>query len=233
MTTKDSPFMEKYLTPIAVLLGAIIIALAFAFGTGDARPTADTQGAAVADIKAVEFGSAPVLGSASAPVTMAVWFDYQCPFCKRYELETMEQVYANYVATGKVKVVLMDYQFLGPDSDDAALFARAMWESYPDRFHEWFKAMMTAQDDENGGAFGDTDSIVALTKGLGGIDTDKVLALAEKNKTAYQADIAAARTEGTSMGINGTPGSLIGTKVLSGAVPYAQISAALDAELAK
>ncbi len=231
MTTKDSPFMEKYLTPIAVLLGAIIIALAFAFGTGTERP-APGEEAGAADISAVEFGDAPVLGSASAPVTMAVWFDYQCPFCKRYELETMEQVYENYVVTGKVKVVLMDYQFLGPDSDDAALFARAVWEAYPERFHDWYKAVMTAQDEEHGG-FGNTDSIVTLTKSLGGIDTDRVLALADQKKAEYQADIAAARQEGSSIGINGTPGTLIGTKILSGAVPYTQVSAALDAELAK
>lgn len=232
MTTKDSPFMEKYLTPIAVLLGAIIIALAFAFGTGEARPTADQKGGVAADIKEVEFGDAPVLGDVSAPVTMAVWFDYQCPFCKRYELETMEQVYENYVETGKVRVVLMDYQFLGPDSDEAALYARAMWEAYPDRFHEWFKAMMTAQDEEHGG-FGDTDSIVELTKTLGGIDADRVAALATEKKSEYQAAITAARQEGASMGITGTPGTIIGTKVLSGAVPYAQVSAALDAELGK
>ncbi|HRH24514.1 MAG TPA: thioredoxin domain-containing protein, partial [Candidatus Paceibacterota bacterium] len=147
-TTQESPFVEKYLTPIAVLLGAIIIAVAFAFGTGGTRPTTEgTQGAAV-DIKNLSIGSSPVLGSATAPVTMAVWFDYQCPFCKKYDMETVAQVYANYVESGKVKIVLKDFQFLGSDSDAAALFARAVWDAYPDKFYPWFQAMMEAQDDE-------------------------------------------------------------------------------------
>jgi protein-disulfide isomerase len=232
-TSKDSPFVDKYLTPIAVLLGAIIIAVAFAFGTGGTKPTTDEPGGAVAaDIKNLKIGSSPVIGSATAPVTIAVWFDYQCPFCKRYELDSMEQIYTNYVQTGKVKVVLKDYQFLGPDSDTASVIARAVWEAYPEKFHDWYKAIMTAQDDENGG-FGDEASVLALTKTVAGIDADKVAKLAKEKKADYQKAIAADRAEGTAFGINGTPGTLVGTKVLSGAVPYAQVSALIDAELKK
>jgi len=232
-TTQESPFVEKYLTPIAVLLGAIIIAVAFAFGTGGTRPTTEgTQGAAV-DIKNLSIGSSPVLGSATAPVTMAVWFDYQCPFCKKYDMETVAQVYANYVESGKVKIVLKDFQFLGSDSDAAALFARAVWDAYPDKFYPWFQAMMEAQDDEGDEGFGDLASIKTLTATIPGIDVAKVEKLMTDKKDEYQKAIAADRVEGGSFGINGTPGTLIGTKVLSGAVGYAQVAALLDAELAK
>ena len=232
-TSTEGTFLDKYLTPIAVLLGAIIIAVAFAFGTGGERPaTGEPIGAQMVDIKNLKVGSSPVIGSATAPVTMAVWFDYQCPFCKRYELEAMEEVYKNYVVSGKVKIVLKDFQFLGPDSDTAALFARAVWDAYPEKFHDWYKAVMTAQDEEHGG-FGNLESIVALTKTIPGIDTEKIAKLMEQKKASYDAAIAADRAEGASFGINGTPGTLIGTKVLSGAVPYAQVSALLEAELKK
>lgn len=232
-TSKDSSLVDKYLTPIAVLLGAIIIAVAFAFGTGGTKPTTDEPGGAVAaDIKNLKIGSSPVIGSATAPVTIAVWYDYQCPFCKRFELEALEEVYTNYVATGKVKIVLKDYQFLGPDSDTASVIARAVWEAYPEKFHDWYKAVMTAQDEEHGG-FGDEASVLALTKTIAGIDADKVAKLAKDKKAEYQKAIAADRAEGTAFGINGTPGTLVGTKVLSGAVPYAQVSALIDAELKK
>ncbi len=234
MTTKESPFVEKYLTPIAVLLGAIIIAIAFAFGTGGTRPTTDggAAGAAV-DIKNLSVGSSPIVGNATAPVTMAVWFDYQCPFCKKYDMETVTQVYTNYVATGKVKIVLKDYQFLGADSDAAALFARAVFEAYPDKFYAWFQAVMEAQDDEGDQGFGDLASIKTVSASIEGLDVAKVEKLMNDKKSEYQAAIAADRAEGASFGINGTPGTLIGTKVLSGAVPYAQVAALLDAELAK
>ena len=237
MTIKDNQFVEKYLTPLAVLLGAIIIAFAVAFGTGGHPSLTGSQGgtggAQAVDIQNLTPGDSPVIGDPNAPVTMALWFDYQCPFCKQYETTTLQQVYANYIATGKVKLVLMDFQFLGNDSTTAALFARALYESYPDKFYAWFEAMFKAQDEEGDQGFGDLPSIETLTKTIPGVDVSRVEALMNQNKAKYQAAIDADRQEGATFGVNGTPGTLIGTQVFSGAVGYDQISAALDAELKK
>lgn len=229
----NGSFMEKYLTPIAVIVGALIIAGAFAFGGAGGTGLGNQPAAAVAvDINDVDITGDPFIGAADAPVVMAYWFDYQCPFCKQFEQTTMQELYTNYVATGKLKIVIQDFQFLGPDSDDAALFARAVWEAHPDRFYDWFKAMFEAQDEEHGG-FGDADSIEALTRTIPGIDTDRVLALIDEKKSEYQAAIAADRAEGQSFGINGTPAMIVGTSMFSGAQPYSAIAPAIDAELAK
>ncbi len=230
-TDTQSPALEKYLTPVAVLLGAIIIALAFAFGSGG-KPATDTGEQAAVDIKDVKTDTSPSVGSPTAPVTIAVWFDYQCPFCKRFELETLEQVFTDYVATGKVRIVYKDFQFLSSDSMDAAVFARAVWDAHPDRFHEWFKAVMTAQDEEHGG-FGDLASVTELSRTVSGIDVDRVLKLVNDNRATYEAAIAADRAEGQTFGITGTPGAIIGTTVIAGAQPYASVKALIDAELAK
>ncbi|HRH24170.1 MAG TPA: DsbA family protein, partial [Candidatus Paceibacterota bacterium] len=101
------------------------------------------------------------------------------------------------------------------------------------KFYPWFQAMMEAQDDEGDEGFGDLASIKTLTATIPGIDVAKVEKLMTDKKDEYQKAIAADRVEGGSFGINGTPGTLIGTKVLSGAVGYAQVAALLDAELAK
>lgn len=227
--------MDKYLVPLSILLGLIIVAIAIAFGTGAKTDLTGGQqgGQAAVDIKNVSLDSSPVVGDPNAPVTMAVWFDYQCPFCKRYDTDTLSQVYTNYVATGKVKIVFKDYQFLGDDSQTAALFARALWEAYPDKFYTWLQAMFKAQDDEGDQGFGDLPSIEALTKTIPGIDVTKVESLMNGKKSQYQAAIAQDRTEGSALGINGTPGTIIGTQSFSGAVSYADISAALDAQLKK
>jgi protein-disulfide isomerase len=232
MTTESKPAFDKYLTPLAVLLGAIILALAFAFGSGT-RPATPSGGApAAVDIKEVKTDASPYVGSPTAPVTIAVWFDYQCPFCKRFELETLEQLYDEYVATGKVRIVYKDFQFLGPDSMDAGVFARAVWAAYPEHFHDWYMAVMTAQDEEHGG-FGDLASVATLTRTIPGIDADRVLALVEENRATYEAAMAADRAEAQSLGINGTPGAIIGTELVAGAQPYAKVKALVDAELAK
>ncbi|MEK7079714.1 MAG: thioredoxin domain-containing protein [Patescibacteria group bacterium] len=227
-------FLEKYLTPISVLVGACIIAAALAFGNGGGAQQAATNGqppAQAVDIKKVDVKGDPYIGNPNAPVVMAYWFDYQCPFCKKFDQDTMGQIYENYVKTGKVKVVFQDFQFLGPDSDDGALFARAVWEAYPDQFYAWYQAMFEAQDEEHAG-FGNTASIVTMTKAkVPAIDTTKVLALIEKNKDAYTKAITADRTEGGTMGVSGTPAMIIGKTLLSGAQPYSAVTALLDAEL--
>lgn len=229
-------FMERYLTPIAVLAGAIIIAFAFLYGHGTA-PTAATPGqpaqAVAVNIKDVKTDNDPYVGDKNAPVTMALWFDYQCPFCKQLDQNTVSQIYENYVKTGKVRIVFKDFQFLGPDSDTAALFARAVWAQSPDHFYDWYTAMFNAQDAEGNVGFGNLDSIEKLTRTIPGIDTDKVIALMNQNKDAYTAAIAADRTEGGSFGIQGTPSLIIGTTMLSGAQDYSAVAPLLDAQLKK
>lgn len=234
--TNSGGFFEKYGTPIAVLLGAVIIAGAFAFG----RPAAPDQGGekpVTVDIKDVKTDTSPSIGSATAPVTIAIWYDYQCPFCKRFELDVVSQIVPKYVDTGKVRIVFKDFQFLGqysqdPERDDsmtAALFGRALWDTQPEKFYDWYKAMAEAQDDENGG-FGDLASIKSLAQGLG-IDVARVETAMTQNKAKYQAAIEADRAEGSALGVNGTPATIIGKTLLSGLKPYNQVEALIEAEL--
>ncbi len=214
-TAKENP-VEKYIIPVAFLLGAVVIAVAVAFGGGGATPKASTG---VVDIKNVSTDNSPYVGSIAAPVTIAVWFDYQCPYCKRFELDTLEKVYTDYVKEGKVRIVYKDFQFLGPDSTDAGLFARAVWDAHPDKFHDWYMAVMTAQDEEHAG-FGNLASVAELSRTVDGIDVDRVLKLVSENKTTYQKAMDADRAEAQSFGIKGTPGAIIGTTVIGGAQPY-------------
>ncbi|HWH07112.1 MAG TPA: thioredoxin domain-containing protein [Candidatus Paceibacterota bacterium] len=230
--TSNGSFIEKYMTPIAVLLGAIIIAGAFAFGRPDANQEAQPGAPVAVDIKDVKTEGSPFIGNPSAPVTMAVWFDYQCPFCKQFELTTVSQLYSEYVETGKLRIVFKDFQFLGPDSETAALFARAMWEAYPDRWYDWYRAMTEAQDEEHGG-FGDLASIKTLTEGLGGIDVARVEALMNQKEAEYRAAIEADRAEGSALGIQGTPGAIIGTDLIAGAYPYDTVKPLIEAQLAQ
>lgn len=228
--TGTGSFFEKYGTALAVLVGALIIGGAFMYGQPSRE--ANTGEPMAVDIKDVDQDSGPYIGDKNAPVVMAVWFDYQCPFCKQFELETMAQINDAYVTSGKVKILLKDFQFLGPDSDTGAVFARAVWEAHPDRFYDWFKAMAESQDEEHGG-FGDDASVEALTRTIPGIDGDRVMALVTEKRDEYLAAAAADRAEGQKFGINSTPSAMVGTTLFSGAQSYANVAALIDAELAK
>lgn len=225
--------MEKYLTPIAVVVGALIIAGAFAFGSGAKKADTGQPQAQAVNIKDVKTEAAPFVGDVNAPVTIAIWFDYQCPFCKQLEENVTSQVYEQYVKTGKAKIVFKDFQFLGKDSDTDAEFARAMWEAYPDKYYDWYKAMFAAQDDEGDKGFGDLASVEALTSKIPGVDVTKVTKLMTEKKAEYDTKIAADRAEGQALGINGTPAVIIGTKLLSGAQPLSEVTSLIDAQLKK
>ena len=232
--TNSGGFIEKYLTPIAVVVGAGIIALAFMFGHGGTGKGADagTKPAVAVNVNDVKTEGEPFIGSPTAPATLALWFDYQCPFCKQFEQTITPQLIENYVKPGKLRIVFKDFQFLGEDSTTGSLFAHAVWELYPDSFYDWFVAVMNAQDDEGDQGFGDLPSIVKVTKEkVPAIDTAKVTALMETKKVAFTEQMNASRAEGSSFGINGTPSVIVGDKLLSGAVPYATIAQAIDAVL--
>lgn len=236
---EKNSFMERYLTPIAVVLGALILALAYVYGGhGAAAPVANQGGqqqAPSVNIKDVKIAGEPFIGDANAPVTMAFFFDYQCPFCKQFDDNVTPQLYTNYVQTGKLKIVFKGFEFLGNDSITADEFGRAVWELYPEKFYDWYKGMAAAQDEEGDKGFGNQDTIVTMTKKqVPGIDTAKVVALIAKNKVAYDAAITATRSEAQGLGITGTPSIIIGTKLFSALSPtdfYSQISAAIDAQL--
>ncbi len=241
---ENSVFIDKYLTPIALILAAVIIAAAFIFGHGApaAAPTTANNGSAgnasakTVDVKNITTDGVPFIGNANAPTTMALFYDYQCPFCKQFEQNVMPQLVTNYISTGKTKIYFKDFQFLGNDSNAAALFGRALWNVSPDKFYPWYVAMFNAQDEEGDKGFGNLGTIEKLSATIPGIDVAAVEKDMNTNATKYQAAIARDRAEGAAMGINGTPSIVVGTQLFTGLSPdqfYSGISQTIDSELAK
>lgn len=205
---------------------------------GAANNTAPTT---TVDIKSISTASEPFIGQANAPVTIAYWSDYQCPFCKQFEENIMTQIISNYVQAGKVKIVFKDFPFLGenpntPGRDDSttgALYGRAVWQLYPSQYFAWRTAMFKAQDQEGNQGFGDETSVKALTATIAGIDAKKVSALVSGNKMQLQALISADKAEFQKNCKDqcATPGFIIGTKLTLGAKSYADFSSQIDALL--
>ncbi len=225
--------------PLAISI-AIVIAGALIGGAvilGSRQPgnsvaaNAQQPQAAAADISKVKIVGEPFIGKQDAPVTIAYWYDYQCPFCKQNEETAMPQLIKEYVDTGKVKVVFKDYQFLSEDSQTLGKYSRAVWETAPDTFYSWHKAVYDNQGTENTG-WATKAKIESITKGVLSADmTAKVVALVKANGAEYQNEMDADKVEGTDFGVSGTPGFIIGKQRIDGAVPYAQIKAAIEAAL--
>lgn len=229
-----------YGVPVAIVVAGLLIAGAV-FWTGKdekvaSAPTSNNNAgqppAPAVNIANVDTKNEPFIGRPDALVTLAYWGDFQCPFCKRFDLEILPTLVKNYVEAGKLKVVFKDFQFLGPDSQAAGLAAKAVWELHPDRYFVWHQAMYEAQDQEHGG-FGDKESIIKLTRTIPGIDADTVASRIAQKQSEYQQEQDADRAEGAQFGISGTPGFVIGTQTVSGAQPAGVFTQLIDAELNK
>jgi protein-disulfide isomerase len=48
-------------------------------------------------------------GSAKAPVTVYEMSDFQCPYCQRFAVETFPAIEREYIATGKVRWIFVNY----------------------------------------------------------------------------------------------------------------------------
>lgn len=192
--------------------------------TGSAATASDAGEQAVASPRPTD--SRPALGSADAPVVIAEYADFQCPFCGVFAREVKPQIEAAYVATGKVRFEWHDFAWMGPESEAAANAARcaadqgAFWP-----YHDQLYAGRVAP---NTGAFS-RDRLVAAAERIS-LDMPRFSACldADTHGAAVRADTA----EATQLGMSGTPTFIINGRVVVGAQPFATMAAEIDAALA-
>ena len=73
------------------------------------------------------------IGKPSAPATLTVYEDPQCPYCRDWDVNTLPSVISQFVRPGKIKLVYRGINILGPNSEDglraiyAAAAQRKLW----------------------------------------------------------------------------------------------------------
>jgi protein-disulfide isomerase len=98
------------------------------------------------------------VGSKSAPVTMEVFSDFQCPACKTLYVATNRQLLENYVSAGKVYLIHRDFPLpIHAHSVVAARYGRAAAQI--GKFEAVEQALF--QNQEKGEQTGDVDGTVA------------------------------------------------------------------------
>ncbi|MDP1707174.1 MAG: thioredoxin domain-containing protein [bacterium] len=227
---------NKYFLPVAVIVAGLFIAGAVMWnGSKPAgSPGSPLSGTAPSvNIKDINTDGNPFIGDVNAPVVIASWGDFKCQYCKNFETQTLPQIISDYVETGKVKIVFMDFAFLGERSTTLALYGRSVWNLYPEQYFAWRTAVFNAQDGEGNQGFGDVASIDKLNATIAGIDATKIAADVKTNKKIYEEQMNDDKKEGQKVGIGATPSFVIGTEVIQGAYPYPTFQAAIDAALSK
>ncbi len=179
---------------LGIVVGAAGLGLATGAVGGGASPSPSPTSALVAGEDSV--------GSPDAPVTIEVWTDYQCPFCKLEESLFGGAVEREYVMPGVARIVYRDFAFLGPESTAAAVAARCAGRQEPAAQLRYHDALYAFQQGENQGQFV-RDNLVQIATIAGVPDADAFLACLDDPAIAQA--VAEETTAGRNAGIDSTP----------------------------
>jgi len=166
-----------------------------------------------------------VQGSPNAPVTLEVFTDYQCPGCAALFAEAVPMLMAEYVSTGKVKLVHRDFPLqMHPYSRLAARYANAAGEAgqYDLAVVQIFRTQQEWSRD------GDIDRV--LSQVLAPDVMAKVRSLVQSD-THLDDTVVADTAQGKADGLNQTPSVVIaakGQRHLMAPVNYGLLKSYLD-----
>jgi protein-disulfide isomerase len=173
------------------------------------------------------------MGSASAKVTLVEVSDYHCPFCRRHTQQVFPQIQKDYVDTGKIRYVFIDYPIaqLHPDAHKAHEAANCAGEQ--GKFWEMHRSLFANPPARDAAQF------TAQARAIGA-DVAKFSACLTGGK--YGAPVRETVEQIQGLGIGGTPTTLVGitpspgapmkiAKVVVGAQPYQSFRTAIDAIL--
>lgn len=102
----------------AAVLAVVLILVAGKSSSASSTTTSTTSTTPVtaASLFAGIAQQGDTLGKASAPATLIVYEDPQCPFCRQWNVQTLPTVLDQFVRTGKLKLVYRGVVIIGPDS---------------------------------------------------------------------------------------------------------------------
>jgi protein-disulfide isomerase len=147
------------------------------------------------------------LGDPAAPVTLTVFVDLQCPFCRAFTRQVEPSLVDGYVRTGKLRLVLRNLAFLGSESSAAARMGGAV--GLQDHLWEFTTLVFASTHHENAGEI--TDELLRRIAGaIPHVDVDR--AGADSGSTAVTEQIEAARQEARRFGIHAAPTFLLGRR---------------------
>lgn len=175
--------------------------------------------------------ASPILGSESAPVTIIEFGDYQCPYCQKWNQNTKPLVEQEYIRTGKVNLIYVDFPIVGPDSLDA--HAGSYCADEQGLYWEYHDFVYKNQGHENNG-WAHAENLKDLVAMMPGLDYEKFNSCLDSGK--YDDRVQNNKNIATKTGAKSTPTFMIigqgksGTQI-SGAQPYSVFQSVINEKL--
>lgn len=161
-----------------------------------------------------EDGFSWVAGNPDGDVTVVEFLDYRCGYCKRAQPE----VEALLEQDPNVRLVVKEFPILGPDSVTAGKMALAALELDPSRFGPLHRELMGYRGNLT------EQAAYTLAEEAGyNVEELRELAGADEIEERVQKNYQLAQA----LGIQGTPGFVIGSEIVRGYIPLAELAEAV------
>lgn len=159
--------------------------------------------------------NSPRIGSAKPRLTLVVFTDYNCPYCKKFD-PYLEKIVAKYP---DVAVVFKFLPYRSESSVTSARDALTVWRAHPEQFMKFNDLLMAKKGYHD-------DASIAQAKQKAGVVVN------EPDSESFET-VKKSLALAQQLGIQGTPATLIGDEMLSGWVPYEQFDAMVSDALKK
>jgi protein-disulfide isomerase len=173
-----------------------------------------------AKVYPVSLEGAPVKGNPKAPIVIAEFSDFQCPFCSRVgpTIKQIQDVYGD-----KVKVIWKNLPLsFHPNAMPSALAAMAANDQ--GKYWEFHDKLFADQKNQK------REDFIKYAKELN-LDVAKFTAAFDSGK--HKGRIEADAAEAAKLGVTGTPAFFVNGRFLNGAKPFAAFAELINAELQK
>lgn len=169
----------------------------------------------------VPVGANPSLGPDDAAITIIEFSDYQCPYCRKWDLEAWPKIQAAY--PGKIRLVYRDFPLysLHPESEAAAIAAwcagdqQKYWEFHDLLFSD---QLPLSQDSYVKYAAQMKLNVDQFTKCITG--------------EQFKENVSGNYSYASNLGVNSTPTFFVNGIPMVGAQPYEAFKSLIDKELA-
>jgi len=166
-------------------------------------------------------------GDPNAPVKIVEYADFQCPFCKRWVMETGPALDEEFVRTGQVHLEYRYFAFLGEDSKKAAEAAECAADQ--NRFWEMHDVLYSHQGAENSGVYS-TGNLKKFAEEVkqraAGFDTGKFNACMDSG--AKREIVERLTQQATQAGVASTPTFTVNGQAVVGAQTIDVFRAAIE-----
>ncbi len=158
-----------------------------------------------------EASALPTVGNSDAEITVVEFFDYRCGYCAK-QAKDFEKILNE---SENVKIVYLEWPIFGDISDTAAKIALIIWDNYPDMYFDIHNGLMKL------GPRMKKKSIISLLN-ENNLDGDKIFsqALDQAENSVINENFKLAK----SLGLRGTPASVINDSIYPGYIKYEVLS---------